>query len=251
MNQEWDSKTYTTDFSYVHQYGGDVMNLIDFAKARSVLDLGCGNGALTAKFAEKGLQVTGMDASETMLAVARQAYPEIHFVQGDATDFSLPEPVDVIFSNAVFHWIDKTKQPAMMKCVYRALNPGGQLVLEMGGCGDNQSIHGALRDAFAKRGYTYIRPQYFPTVGEYAPMLEQAGFKVVYAVLFDRPTELKGENGLENWIRMFVLSAFDVMSESERDAIIDEVVASLREKLYRDGKWMADYVRLRMKAVKA
>ena len=118
--------------------------------------------------------------------------------------------------------------------------------MEMGGCGDNQSIHGALRDAFAKRGYTYIRPQYFPTVGEYAPMLEQAGFKVVYAVLFDRPTELKGENGLAKLDpHVHPLCVCDVVSESERDAIIDEVVAYHRK--YRDGKWISDYVKLRMK----
>ena len=82
------------------------------------------------------------------------------------------------------------------------------------------------------------------------PLLGQAGFKVVYATLFDRPTPLQGEHGLKDWICMFVKSAFVGITADERDAIIDEVASKLRPRMYQHGTWVADYVRLRAKAVK-
>ena len=97
MNQNWNAEKYSSDFSFVHEYGNDVISLIDLKNARSVLDLGCGNGALSKVLAEKGLIVTGMDASEDMLAVARKNCPGIRFHRADATDFTLEESVDAVF----------------------------------------------------------------------------------------------------------------------------------------------------------
>lgn len=128
-------------------------------------------------FAEKGLSTIGIDSSEEMLKIARRNYPEIEFILSDATHFTLRKPVDIVFSNAVFHWIDKSKQLDMMKCVYHALNVGGQFVFEMGGFGNNKLIHSALLTAFEEAGYEYKMPFYFPSIGEYSPLLEQAGFK--------------------------------------------------------------------------
>ena len=250
MNQDWNAKSYTQAFGFVPQYGQDVMGLLDYDQVRTMLDLGCGNGDLTAQLARRGIRVIGMDASASMLDKARQAHPELSFVQGNATDFTLEAPVDAVFSNAVLHWIDADRQPAALRCIYRSLRPAGQLVFEMGGYGCNQLIHGALRDAFAQRGKTYVRPQYFPTIGQYASLLEQAGFRVVYATLFDRPTKLQGEHGLQDWIRMFVSSAFSGMTAQEKNALIEKAAWSLQSKMYHQGCWIADYVRLRMKAIK-
>ena len=251
MNITWDAEKYTADFSFVHQYGNGVAELIDAASGSSVLDLGCGNGALTKALQDKGYRVIGMVASEEFLEVARKNYPAIEFVQGDAANFVLPEPVDVVFSNAVFHWIEKEKQPDMIKCVYNTLKENGQFVFEFGGCNNNQRIHSVLAKVFQEYGFCYQVPFYFPTIGEYASLLESAGFQVKYAVLFDRLTELKGENGMEEWINMFVKRPFTVIpSEREKEAIINRTVRELRQDLFINGKWYADYVRLRMKAVR-
>lgn len=252
MNIEWDADKYTADFSFVHQYGNGVMELIDAEKGCSVLDLGCGNGALTKALCDRGYAAKGLDASAELLAIAREKYPEIDFMQGDATNFSLSEPADAVFSNAVFHWIDRDRQRDMLRCVYDALKEGGQFAFEFGGHGNNQRIHGALAAAFRKRGYRYNMPFYFPTVGEYAALLEEAGFDVRFAVLFDRLTELKGENGMKDWINMFVKTPFSlVKSQREREEIVDEAAEALRSELFVSGKWYADYVRIRMKAIRA
>ena len=250
MNIKWDADKYTKDFSFVHQYGNDVAELIDCEKGSTLIDLGCGNGALTKAPQERGYRVTGMDSSEELLGIARGKYPEIPFIRADATDFSVEEAVDVIFSNAVFHWIDREKQADMLACVYNALKEKGQFVFEFGGHGNNALIHGALREVFSEHGYEYRMPFYFPTIGEYAALVEQAGFQVRYAVLFDRPTELKGSDGLKEWIQMFVKIPFTTVDDEEREEIICQAVERLRNTLYREDRWYADYVRIRMRAVK-
>ncbi len=251
MNITWDADKYTSDFSFVHQYGNSVTELIDAAPGSTVLDLGCGNGALSMALRKKGYRVKGLDASGELLAIARKNYPEIEFVQADATGFSLAEPVDIVFSNAVFHWIDRNRQPDLISHIFRALKTGGQFVFEFGGYGNNQIIHKTLREVFSEHGYTYQMPFYFPTIGEYSALLEQSGFQVRYAVLFDRMTELKGENGLKDWIYMFVKTPFSVVkTEQEKEQIIAQTVDRMRGELFRNGKWYADYVRLRMKAIK-
>ncbi len=130
MNIKWDANKYTEDFSFVHQYGNSVIELIDADKGSSILDLGCGNGALTKALQDKGYLVTGMDASKELLDIAKEKYPDIDFMQGDAADFTLPKLADVVFSNAVFHWIGKDKQQNMLKCVYNVLNKNGQFVFD-------------------------------------------------------------------------------------------------------------------------
>ena len=184
------------------------------------------------------------------MGIARANYPDIPFICADATNFKLEKPVDAVFSNAVFHWIDRERQPAMLSCVYKALRKGGQFVFEFGGSGNNALIHEALRSEFEKRRYSYTVPFYFPGIGEYASLVEQAGFQVRTALLFDRPTELKGKDGLRDWIEMFVKVPFAKVKEDDKEAIIEGAVEQLEPVLYKNGKWHADYVRLRMKALK-
>lgn len=251
MNITWDAKGYTSGFAFVHQYGEGVLDLIDAAHGSHVVDLGCGNGALSEKLIARGYRVTAIDASGDMLAQARALHPDIPFVQADATDFTLPEPADAIFSNAVFHWIDRDRQPLLAAAIARNLKPGGQLVCEFGGYGCAERVHSALERAFAARGLAYPRVFYFPTIAQHAPVLEEAGLRVTYAVLFDRPTPQVGADGLKNWIHMFVKTPFEGMAADMQEAIIAEAVDSLRETLCReDGTWIVDYVRIRIKAVK-
>lgn len=248
MEKKWDALGYESNFSFVHQYGEDVLNLIDFEKSNKILDLGCGNGALTKKISDMGKLVVGVDASEDMLNIARDKYPDLTFYHKDATNFTLDEKVDTVFSNAVFHWIHN--QDGLIKSIYNALLPNGQLVCEFGGSGCAEAVHSTLEKEFKKRDLKYPRTFFFPTIGEYAPILEKHGFKVTYAVLFDRFTKQVGENGLEAWIRMFNMEPFKTLDEKMTNEIINTCVESLKDKLYVDGSWYVDYVRIRIKATK-
>ena len=250
MNISWNAQGYEKDFSFVPAYGAAVMDLIDAEPGASYLDLGCGNGTLTAELAARGLDVVGMDASPEMIGLARATHPELRFVLGDATSFRLESPVDVVFSNAMLHWIDAELHPAALACVAAALAPGGQFVFECGGYGCGARIHEALAQAFARHGLSYEMPFYFPTVGEYAPLVEAAGMRVTDAFLFDRPTALKGPDGMADWIRMFVRRPFEGMDPTLEAELVSEAVEALRPEMLRDGTWYADYVRLRMRAVK-
>ena len=252
MNITWNAADYSKNFSFVHEYGEDVLNLIRSPAGSFAADLGCGGGDLTAKLAEKGFRVAGIDSSNEMLSLARQNHPGIRFIQSDALDFSLPqgELADVVFSNAVFHWIDGEKQAALLSNINKNLKAGGELVAEFGGAGCAQKVHSALNQAFAARSLVYPRVFFFPTIGEYAPLLERAGFRVEYAVLFDRPTPQKGQDGLADWIRMFVKKPFEGLEIETKDAILADVVKTLKPTLYRGGTWFIDYVRLRFRAVK-
>lgn len=250
MNIDWNAKEYKDNFSFVPHYGEDVLNLIDAAPGALVVDLGCGNGGLMGALMERGYQVIGVDASADMLALAQERYPEVVLLHADACSFHLLEKADVIFSNAVLHWIDGDRQDELIQNIANQLVPGGQLVCEFGGKGCAEHVHAALEKIFASHGLNYRRAFYFPTVGEYAPMLERYGLQVRYAVLFDRPTPQQTENGLADWIRMFDKAPFEGVDEVLKEQIIEEAEKMMRPVLYHDGCWYIDYVRIRIKAVK-
>lgn len=250
MNITWDAERYNDSFSFVPQYGADVMNLISGPAGQFVVDLGCGNGTLTAELAAKGYRVLGIDDSAEMLALARQQHPDIEFCRGNAVSFELEHKADVIFSNAVFHWINDGQQDAMLANLYRQLRPGGQLVCEFGGKGCAELVHSTLERCFERRGMSYLRAFYFPSIGDYAPRLERAGFRVEYAVLFDRPTPQKGAHGLCDWIEMFDTRPFAGVSAETKQEILREAEQELRARLCRTGTWYIDYVRIRLRAVK-
>lgn len=249
MNINWNADKYSEDFQFVHKYGEDVMELLQAPLGSRIIDLGCGNGNLTVKLAERGYNVMGIDDSNEMLEVARGKYPDIEFVKGNALDFNI-EPCDGIFSNAVLHWIDKDKQQSLLNNISSNIKTGGEFVCEFGGFGCAETVHSTLKKIFAERGYKYTRNFYFPTIGEYAPLLESAGLRVKFASLFDRPTLQQGDNGLEGWIRMFNLAPFDGLSEEETQEIIDEACNILKPVLCKEGKWYVDYVRIRFRCEK-
>jgi hypothetical protein len=120
-------------------------------------------------------------------------------------------------------------------------------VWEYGGKGNVQQIIEAIDQALDEPEYN---PWYFPSIGEYSTLLEQAGFEVNYAALLTRPTKLEGEEGLINWIEMFAGSRFATLSTSTKTAMMQQIESKLRPTLYRDGYWWADYQRLQIVATK-
>lgn len=248
----WDAGEYDERHSYVHQYGESVVDLLDPEPGERVLDLGCGTGHLTADIAGRGATVHGIDASGEMVRAARERYPELSFEQADARTFAAGEPFDAVFSNAALHWIPGSDHDAVLAAVRDALVPGGRFVAEMGGTGNVETIVRATTAVLDGRGYDADTPWYFPGIDEYAPRLAAAGLEPRRAVLFDRPTELEGADGLRDWLGMFGDSLLGAVPDGEQDAVVDAVEDRLRGELFDPdrGAWTADYRRLRFVAVR-
>lgn len=235
----WDAGLYESDHAFVWKYGEDLLPLLDPKPGERILDIGCGTGQLTAAIAAAGAETLGIDSSPDMIGQARQNFPKLRFQLADARSFAVDRPFDAVFSNAALHWILEPRQ--VVQAVSRALRPGGRFVAEFGGKGNIAKVAAALRAAGAPDP---LLTYYFPSVGEYAAILESEGFEVRLATLFDRPTELDDPvRGLEQWLTMFLAKALEVVSPR----VIEE---RLRPELFYDGKWHVDYRRLRVIAIR-
>jgi trans-aconitate methyltransferase len=245
----WNAKLYDQKHGFVAEYGQSLLELLAIELEETILDLGCGTGHLTAKIAEKGARVRGIDSSVEMIATARQNYPHLRFEVASAIDFAVDEPLDAVFSNAVLHWI--LEADLVIDRVYRALKPKGRFVAEFGGKGNVGAIVSTVQAILQERGYALPFPWYFPSIGEYASRLEAKGFDVTHAILFDRPTPLgNGSVGLANWLQMFANGWLSPLSAAERHQVIGETEARLRSTRYQGEHWIVDYRRLQIIASK-
>ena len=246
--KKWNAKEYQDSFRFVSNYGKGVLDLLDVEPNMRILDVGCGNGLLTKELCLKGAVVTGVDASEDMLLLAKENAPQAKFMEKDASRLDFYEEFDAVFSNAVFHWI--WDQDGLLEGVARALKPGGQLVCEFGGKGCGETVHRTLKELFEERGKVYRNPFYFPSLGEYTPLIEAHGLLVEYGALFPRITPLSQGNTASDWIRMFVTEPFAKLSSQETEEIIQEADKRLEPVLKQGDTWIIDYVRIRLKARK-
>jgi trans-aconitate methyltransferase len=249
VSERWDPELYEARHAFVWQLGQGVFELLEAKSDERILDLGCGTGQLTSQIAESGATVVGIDASPEMIGQARQNYPKLQFVLQDATRMHFREEFDAVFSNATLHWV--TDAAGAVDRIAAALRPGGRFVAEFGGHGNIQRIEGAVRRIVGRDMPRVPETRwYYPTIGEYAAVLESAGLEVRFAQLFDRPTPLEGEEGMENWIRQFAWFYFEDLGKQIRAKTLRKTIDELRPALYHDGRWYADYRRLRVVAVK-
>jgi trans-aconitate methyltransferase len=252
IDTKWNASLYDNKHDFVFKYGEDLVDTLNPQQGERVLDLGCGTGYLTNVIAASGAEVIGIDNSYEMIGKAKHAYPEIEFRVMSATEFHFDQSFDAIFSNAVLHWV--TEKEKAIDCMYSNLKRSGRLVLEMGGKWNVEKIITALQNSLIKRGYADnagIDLWYFPSVSEYTTLLEKRGFSVTYAVHFDRETELKDTaNGIKDWVKMFGSAFLRGIDEVVVNEILDEVQEVLKPTHFRNGKWYADYKRLRVVAIK-
>ncbi len=247
----WDAKLYDDKFNYVSGFGKGVIELLNPQSGERILDLGCGTGDLTGLIAKTGAVPVGIDLSPAMVEKARQKYPHISFAVENGENFRTTEQFDAVFSNAALHWMKKASK--VVESVWLALRPAGRFVAEFGGKGNVETILLGISDVLAEYGIfaSELNPWYYPSIGEYSTLLEEQGFRVTYAVHFDRQTPLAGkEDGLKHILDMFCGSFFLEFSSSQKEIIYKKVEDRLISLLFRDGTWIADYKRLRVMAVK-
>jgi trans-aconitate methyltransferase len=248
---KWDAGLYDAKHAFVWEKAKGVVELLAAKPGERILDLGCGTGTLTAEIAASGAAVIGVDRSPEMIDEARRKFPALHFEVCDARSLKFSAQFDAVFSNAALHWIPEAAR--VVEGVSRALESGGRFVAEFGGHGNVHNVVLALETALSQLGISAdgANPWYYPSIAEYATLLEQHGLEAREAVLFERPTKLEdGERGLATWITMFGESFLCRVPESQRDDFLRAAETAARPALWKSDHWELDYRRLRIAAGK-
>lgn len=242
---EWNASLYDTQHPFVAEYGKGLLEFIPANREQSILDLGCGTGTLTARLAGLAGHVVGIDSSQNMIDTARKQFPHLSFAVCNALDLPFAHAFDLVFSNAVFHWIHD--HDALLKIIHTVLKQPGLLVCEFGAHGNIATIENAFAAVCNELGYAYISKFNFPQAKHFALLLERHGFLIDRIYEYDRPTALRGqERGLSLWMKQFFASELEGMAENTRRVILEKVEALTRSALWNGEAWIADYRRLRV-----
>lgn len=246
--QDWHADTYARNARFVADLGMPVVDWLAPVAGERILDLGCGDGALTEKLVALGCTLVGIDPAADMVAAAKARGLDARVQSGTALSFG-PE-FDAVFTNAVLHWIKDAD--AVIAGVRKALKPGGRFVGEFGGFGNVAACRTALHAVLRRRGIdpAAFDPWYFPSPAAYRARLEAGGFRVERIEPIHRPTPLP--TGFRGWVETFGSAFYAALPAADRAAAMAETEALVTPILKDDqGNWFADYVRLRFRAVAA
>ena len=247
----WDPQLYNERAAFVTTAGHDLVELLAPRADERVLDLGCGTGELTAMIAARGARVTGLDASEEMIATARARAPGLTFTVADGQALTYEGTFDAVFSNAALHWMPRMDD--VVSGVARALTRPGRFVAELGGAGNTGTVESAARAVLPRLGEDPARRAHrtYPSPAEYAAVLERHGLRVRFMTHFDRPSRMDGEHGLRTWLTIFDASLVNALGDRAERFFV-EMEDTCRATLYghdaQGPHWMIDYVRLRFAA---
>ena len=246
----WSPADYAQNAAFVPELGEAALRLLAPQPGELILDVGCGDGALTARIAEAGARVIGLDSSCEMVEAARSRGVDAFLADAEALDLEAQAErfglFDAVFSNAALHWM--TDPDAVATGIFAALKQGGRFVGEMGGAGNLAILRAGIREELTTRGYQLPDqdPQWYPSVEEFTRLYTVAGFECIQAERIDRPTDLPG--GIAGWVKTFRAGLMDVamVPEWARDEVAAAIEARLAGELRKeDGTFFADYVRLR------
>jgi trans-aconitate methyltransferase len=246
-DQTWNARQYADNARFVTDLGMPVVDLLAPKAGERILDLGCGDGIITQRLMDLGCECVGVDASPDMVRAAAALGVDARLMDARALPFE--REFDAVFSNAALHWMGPPRK--IIESVWNALRPGGRFVGECGGRGNVAVIRSALTSAITERGGDAgtLNPWYFAGDDEYHELLTATGFSISSLALFPRPTPLPGT--LVDWLLTFGQPFIAAVSIGDRDAFLEEVQSKCERALRgADGRWTADYVRLRWAAVK-
>jgi trans-aconitate 2-methyltransferase len=244
-------------------HAGWGLGVLDRARLRGserVLDAGCGSGRVTRQLLERlpAGQVVAADVSPAMLAEARRTLADfagrVRFVEADLTEIDqvLDAPVELVFSTAVFHWINDHEK--LFRALHNVLEPGGRLVAQCGG-GPNLARFMQATDAVAARppydaafaGRDLWR--FYATPEATEQRLQAAGFLQAEAWLEPSPQDFPDAMALADYCRAVVLTNHVAcLPDERRDSFVAAVVDEIAR---REGGYRLDYVRLNIDARRA
>ncbi|MCX8150632.1 MAG: methyltransferase domain-containing protein [Candidatus Bathyarchaeota archaeon] len=258
----WGVQGYAGNFTNPYEWAKELIPKLNLTGNESVLDIGCGDGkvtALLASYLPHG-KVVGIDNSEEMITVARKNFPQhrygnLTFLRMDARQLTFREQFDVAFSNSYLHWI--IDHQTVLAGVYESLDKKGQLLFQMSGQGNAQDLLSVLEELISEedckpyfKNFTFPYGFYGPE--EYNVWLREAGFTPKRVELINTTVKLKGKTSLVRWIKTNWLPFTERVPENLRDSFIREVAERYLAAYPLDAAGMANIklVRLEVQATK-
>ncbi len=258
----WNAKDYERNSQAQQKWARELIAHLNLTGVEDILDLGCGDGKVTAEIA--GLvgdgAIVGVDNSMQMIELAKEKYsqnehPNLSFQVMDASDLSFEGCFDLVFSNAALHWV-KNHQP-VVEGLYKSLRVGGKILLRMGGKGDAAGILSIMDDLkTSDKWVQYFTEFEFPFtflgVDDYQALLKESRFSIIRVELIPKDMTHDGKSGLEGWIRTTWLPYTQRIPKEKREIFIEEVAAKYLDKvqLSADGKAHVAMVMIEVEAEK-
>ncbi|MCI5157686.1 MAG: methyltransferase domain-containing protein [Candidatus Electrothrix sp. AUS1_2] len=256
----WDAEDYAQNSSAQQGWAEELMKKLDLQGYEAVLDIGCGDGRITAELADllpEG-EVLGIDSSADMLDLAREKFswsthPNLSFQQRDARDLTSEAEFDVIFSSAALHWVSDHRP--VLTVISRALKLGGRVLLQMAGKGNAASLIAILDELICSEKWRQYFTDFTFPYGFYGPelytvWLKEAGLHPVRVELIRKDMSYPDRAGLEGWIRTTWLPYTERIPVERREAFVAELIDRYLEKypVDKEGRIHVGTVRLEVEA---
>ena len=247
--REWDAETYDAVSDPQFEWGMEVLARLDLRGDEVVVDAGCGSGRVTEQLVERlpNGRVIAVDGSEAMVAKAKERLGDrADYLVSDLTELELPEPVDMVFSTATFHWIPD--HDALFRQLRGVLKSGGRLVAQCGGKGNVAAHTEAVAAVAADPEYAQHLTQAkglwnFASPEETEPRLEGVGFSDAHCWLQLRPVQ--PARPLEFISTVTLGPVLDQLPEEKRRPFAEAVLEREEQPL------VLDYIRLNIEGVAA
>jgi len=233
MSYQWDAAEYEKNSSPQQLWARDALRGLTFGGDERVLDIGCGDGKVTAELAAyvPDGSVLGIDSSETMVEFAHRHFPpaffpNLQFRWGDATRLTFRHEFDLVVSFASLHWV--ADHPAVLAGIKRALTPSGQTLLQFGGRGNAALISSVANELITESRWKayftdFTYPWFFYGIDEYRGFMREAGLSPKRIELIPKDMVHEGKEGLKGWLRTVFLPYTGRVPDALRETFVEEL----------------------------
>jgi trans-aconitate methyltransferase len=256
----WNAAEYARHSSAQLNWARELIDKLDLQGQESVLDLGCGDGKVTAEIADRlpQGQVVGLDSSEAMIQLATHQFPpnrhpNLSFQWGDAAQLNFSAQFDIVFSNAALHWIQDHRP--VLAGIRKSLKPKGRILLQMGGQGNAADIVAVVEELMHRQQWSsffegFEFPYGFHGSAEYRQWLIQNGLIPLRVALIPKDMTYPDQTGLEGWLSTTWLPYTQRIEETLRPAFIRAIADTYiaRHPLDREGQCHVRMIRLEVEA---